>query len=57
MLFDILSLTRLNETNVRHQNGDPSEQAESDDEMVDMFENVVPFFDHIEKRNADEQRR
>lgn len=53
MVFDVLSLTRFDKTNVRHQNGDPSQKAECDDEIENMPEDFDPFIDHIEEGNAD----
>lgn len=57
MILNVLSLTCFDKTNVRHQNGDPSQKAENDDEIEDVFENCSPFVDHMKKCNARDRRQ
>lgn len=57
MLLDALGSARLHKVNVRHQDGDPRQDAENGHEVVEIFKHLARIVRHVEKGNAGNQRR
>ncbi len=57
MLFDALGAARLHEVNVRHEDGDPGQDAENRHQVDEILEDRPRIVGHVEKGDAGDQRR